>query len=141
MKNKKLNARTVILIIMCVVLGVLFVKNGLESKQIQKNPIEQTMGKPSVTTTINDGASLITESVSAATPFEALTLVAGKKQMPLTTKQYDFGIFVNGIGEVMTTKDFGWIYYVNNASGDVAADKYELKSGDQVEWKYEKSIF
>ncbi|MFH0749961.1 MAG: DUF4430 domain-containing protein [Candidatus Gottesmanbacteria bacterium] len=140
MKNK-LNARTVVLIIMCVALGGLFVKNGLESKQVQKSTVEQTVKKPTVNITINDGASLIAESVSAGTPFEALSLVAEKKQISLITKQYDFGIFVSGVGDAVTTNDFGWIYYVNNMSGDVAADKYELKDGDQVEWKFEKSIF
>ncbi len=137
----KMNARTIILIIMCVVLGVLFVRNGLEVKRIQQHPIERTTNKPEVVVTINNGASLITETISAGTPFEALSVLAEKKQLPLTTKQYDFGVFVSGIGDVLTTKEFGWIYYVNNKSGDVAADKYELHNGDQVEWKFEKSIF
>ncbi len=128
---------------MCVVLGVLFVKNGIESKYGKAQSITQTTVKPAVSLTIDTGKSteLITASVSASTPYEALVVGAEQNKRTVTTKQYDFGIFVIGIGDVVTTEDFGWIYYVNNVSGNVAADKYELQNGDQVQWKFEKSIF
>jgi len=141
--NKKINGRTILLVIMCVVLGVLFVKNGIESKYGKsQNTIKETV-KPAISLTIDTGKSteLFTASVSASTPFEALVVGAEKNKRTVTTKQYDFGIFVTGIGDVVITEDFGWIYYVNNVSGNVAADKYELHNGDQVEWKFEKSIF
>lgn len=137
----KMNVRTIVLMIVCVVLGVVFIKNGLESKQALQHTREQVITKPSITVTINNGFSVITDSVLAATPFEALSVVAQKNQVPLITKQYDFGVFVSGVGDVITTTDFGWIYYVNMKPGDVAADVYELKTGDQVEWKFEKSIY
>ena len=141
--KKTIHARTILLIIMCIVLGVLFVKNGLETKQAAKKTVTQTVSKPAVSVTIDNGSptELFTASVSASSPYEALTIAAKQGQRTVTTKQYDFGIFVTGIGQVMTTNDFGWIYYVNAVSGNVAADKYELKIGDQVQWKFEKSIF
>lgn len=141
--KKTLSARTILLIIMCVVLGVLFVKNGLETKQAAKKTASQIVSKPIVSMTIDNGnpAELFTASVSASSPYEALTATASQGNRMVTTKQYDFGIFVTGVGTVVTTNDFGWIYYVNNVSGNVAADRYELKSGDQVQWKFEKSIF
>ena len=44
-------------------------------------------------------------------------------------------------GGTENTKDLSWIYFVNGKSGEVAADKYELKNGDKVEWKYMKPNF
>ena len=128
---------------MCVVLGVLFVKNGIETKYGTAQNTTQKAVKPEVFLTIDTGKSteLLTASVSASTPYEALVVGAEQNKRTVTTKQYDFGIFVTGIGDVITTNDFGWIYYVNNVSGSVAADKYELQNGDQIQWKFEKSIF
>ena len=142
--KKTINFRTILLIVMCVVLGVMFVKNGLESKYAQKSTATTQLSiKPSVSVSIDTGKSIevLTASVSASTPYEALLVAAEQNNRVLSTKQYDFGVFVTGVGDVMTTADYGWIYYVNAVSGTVAADTYELKSGDQVEWKFEKSIF
>ncbi len=141
--KKTINFRTILLIVMCVVLGVLFVKNGLESKNADKTTTTQQNVKPSVSVSIDTGKAteLLTASVSAFTPYEALLVSAEKNNRVVSTKQYDFGIFVTGVGDVMTTAEYGWIYYVNTVSGNVAADSYELKSGDQIEWKFEKSIF
>ena len=141
--KKTINFRTILLIIMCIVLGVLFVKNGLESKYKEELSTTQISTKPSVSVSIDTGKAteVLTTSVSASTPYEALLVAAEQNNRVLSTKQYDFGVFVTGVGDVMTTTEYGWIYYVNAASGTVAADIYELKSGDQVEWKFEKSIF
>lgn len=140
---KKINIRTVILIGMCIILGFLFVKNGIESKYPKQPQSVQQQQKPSVSVTIDSGKSteLLTASVSASTPFEALMAAAETNKRSVETKQYDFGMFVTAVGDVGTKDDFGWIYYVNNVSGDVASDRYQLKSGDQVQWKFEKSTF
>jgi hypothetical protein len=43
--------------------------------------------------------------IEASTPFDALVLIAKKNNLDLQTKQYDFGVFVEGIGEQKNTKD------------------------------------
>jgi hypothetical protein len=141
--KKTVNFRTSLLIIMCIVLGVLFVKNGLETKKQERTASVQSVPAPSVSITIDTGKAteFFTASVSAKTPYDALMAAAEQGKRTVTTKQYDFGIFVTGIGDVVTNAEYGWIYYVNAVSGNVAADTYELKAGDQVEWKFEKSIF
>ncbi|MFZ2025483.1 MAG: DUF4430 domain-containing protein [Microgenomates group bacterium] len=141
--KKTINFRTILLIIMCVVLGVLFVKNGLETKYAEKIAVAKPVSKPSVSITIDTGKAteLFTASVSATTPYEALIIGAEQNKQTVLTKQYDFGKFVTGINDVISNAEYGWIYYVNTVSGNVAADVYELKTGDQVEWKFEKSIF
>ena len=91
---------------------------------------------PQVTLVIDDGVTIATYSAQAATAFEALLVVGSAQGFSLQTKQYDFGVFVEAIGDRKSTKDQSWIYFVNGASGTVAADKNELHPGDLVEWKY-----
>lgn len=55
----------------------------------------------------------------------------------VTVKEYDFGTFVEGISGVKGEKGYFWIYYVNSQPAMQAADKYTLKPGDVIEWKYE----
>ena len=53
-------------------------------------------------------------------------------------KKYDFGIMVTKIGRFENSKTESWLYFVNGKMGEVAADKYILKEGDKVEWRYTK---
>jgi len=80
-------------------------------------------------------------NIQASSPYEALVSVAQKNNIPLQTKQYDFGVFVEGIGDQKNTTEKAWIYYVNGKSGSVASDKYLLKQNDTVEWKYTTPIY
>ena len=79
--------------------------------------------------------------ISAENAYEALVLATTENDISLSSKQYDFGILVESIGDKKNSKDLAWIYYVNGKSPDVGADKYELKNGDVVEWKYQKPDF
>lgn len=85
--------------------------------------------------------SVTYKNIQAATPYDALVLMAKKNNLQLQTKQYDFGVFVEGIGDQKNTTEKAWIYYVNGKSGEVASDKYVLKQGDTVEWKYTTPIY
>lgn len=90
---------------------------------------------------VEEDAVATYSGVPASTVFDALQAVATEKNIPLKTKQYDFGIFVEEIGNKPITKDHAWLYFVNGISGDVAADKKILKSGDSVEWRYMKPTY
>ncbi len=92
---------------------------------------------PSVSVTLDTGSMVATVSgVSAGNAFQVLEEAAKKQNLILTTKQYDFGVFVEAIGTIANTKEKSWIYFVNGKSGTVAADKQNLNTGDTVEWKY-----
>jgi Domain of unknown function (DUF4430) len=92
---------------------------------------------PVVSVTLDTGSTIATISgVTAQNAFQALVEAAVKQNLKLTTKQYDFGVFVEQIGTIVNTKEKSWIYFVNGISGTVAADKHQLKTGDSVEWKY-----
>lgn len=75
------------------------------------------------------------------TAYSLLEKYSKEKSVEIITKKYDFGVFVEQIGDAPSTSEMAWIYYVNNESANVAADTYILKPGDKVEWKYEKPIF
>lgn len=75
------------------------------------------------------------------TAFEALQKIAKNNNWPIITKQYDFGIFIEGINGQLNNKEKAWIFFVNQEAGKIAADKQAVKPGDVVEWKYEKPIF
>lgn len=72
-----------------------------------------------------------------ATAFSVLKATAEKENINLQVKQYDFGVFVEKIGDFESTAKKSWIYYVNGESGQIAADQQKLKNGDKIEWKYE----
>lgn len=74
---------------------------------------------------------------SEDTAFSVLKTTAEKEGISLQVKQYDFGVFIQKIGESESTAKKSWIYYVNGESGQVAADQQKLKNGDKIEWKYE----
>jgi hypothetical protein len=96
----------------------------------------------SVTFVLNTGESVATyDGVIAPTVYDALIQFASQTAIPIGQKHYDFGVFIESIGDKLNTKDNAWIYYVNGISGDMAADKKIIKPGDIVEWRYEKPLY
>jgi len=78
----------------------------------------------------------------SATVFDVLKNKATEMGLNFKTKEYDFGVLIEAIGE----KENGqggkyWLYYVNGEMPMVSADKTILKPGDKVEFKFEKSLF
>lgn len=71
------------------------------------------------------------------TAFSILKSEIEKQGIYLETQQYDFGVFVKKIGNLESTAKKAWIYYVNDVSGDKAADSFVVKVNDKVLWKYE----
>jgi hypothetical protein len=112
--------------------------------QVPRNFLKQEVisPKPRSTFILNTGQSVATyDGILAATAYDALIEVSSRTAIPVEKKQYDFGVFVEKIGDYGNTKEKAWIYYVNGVSGDVAADKKVIKAGDVVEWRYEKPLY
>ncbi|MFA5107812.1 MAG: DUF4430 domain-containing protein [Patescibacteria group bacterium] len=80
---------------------------------------------------------------NGATALDLLNYAAQKNNLELKTKDYgDMGTLVEGIGSVANgTDDKYWAYYVNGTLGQVAADQYQVKVGDAIEFRFEKSNF
>lgn len=133
---KKITRILIFVIIVCSLgFGLWYVRGGRQTTPTQT---ASNAASPTVTCIVN---STTYSDIQASTPYEALVLVARKNTLELQTKQYDFGIFVEAVGDQKNTKDMAWIYYVNGKSGEVASDKYILKQGDAVEWKYTTPIY
>jgi hypothetical protein len=141
MKNKP----TLLFLLAILILGFFVIRN---TQNVQKEnpktqtPAETNAAKTTATLVLDDGARIATYSgVTAQNAFEILTIVTEKEHIPVVSKQYDFGIFVQKIGDKESGTVMAWIYSVNGKSGEVAADKAALTTGDIVEWKYTKSIY
>lgn len=63
-----------------------------------------------------------------------------KENHQVNSSSSDFGAFVSEIDGIANTSDTFWMFYINGKLAPVASDKYIAKSGDQFEWKYEKSL-
>jgi hypothetical protein len=137
MKNRVLIVACSIFILL--ILGAIFIYFYPHNTSKNASNIVGVQHVPQVTLILQEDTKVATYSdIVAHTPYEALTIVSQQHTIPVKTKQYDFGLFVEAIGTKESNKDFSWLYFVNDISGTVAADKKELKKGDVVTWKYEK---
>jgi len=76
------------------------------------------------------------------TAFDLLKEKTEESSMVLKTKSYDIGLMIEAIGDKKNGESGKyWLYYVNGEMPQVAADKKEIKVGDKVEFKFEKSPF
>jgi len=76
------------------------------------------------------------------TAFDLLKEKTEESGLTLETETYDIGILIEAIEDKESGQDGKyWLYYVNGEMPIVSADKRELKPGDKVEFKFEKSPF
>jgi len=139
------NKLGIILVGLLVIFGIVgfLLRQNPQTESVAKQTREQaTTQKPVVTVSLNNNGDIATYSgIIAQTPYEALVNVAQKERIPVVTKQYDFGVFVQKIGDLETGPDMAWIVSVNGKSLTVAADRETVKTGDMVEWAYTKAIY
>lgn len=82
------------------------------------------------------------EAKEGTTIFNLLKQETEKSNILLKIKSYDTGIMVDDIGGVKNGEgDKYWLYYVNGQTPMVSVDKKEIKPGDKIEFKFEKSPF
>ncbi|MFA6501330.1 MAG: DUF4430 domain-containing protein [Parachlamydiales bacterium] len=133
-------------LIIVAIIGILFLtnKNNLKLNQPEPTPVTQIQ-EFKVTLTLDYGNKNINSyevtTKEGDTAFSVLKSETEKQGIYLETQQYDFGVFVKKIGDLESTAKKAWIYYVNDVSGDKAADQYILKENDKVLWKYETPKF
>jgi len=70
---------------------------------------------------------------------------SGKSVFDLTLEKYhvDFvessmGIFVKSIDSIASTRDFGWIFSVNDSFVPTASNDYITNDTDVIKWHYKK---
>ena len=120
----------------------------LPQKEIEapQKTIEQETIKKEVVLVIDDGQGIPktfeAEFNEEMTAFDLLKIKAEESNLSLKTKTFDIGIMVEAIGDKENGQDDKyWLYYVNGEMPMVSCDKKEIKPGDRVEFKFEKSPF
>ena len=115
---------------------------------IKANSLEDGEGKTiqgKATLIINNGIQSKIFTVNfkeEITAFDLLKDKAGELNMNLKTKTYNIGIFIEVMGDKENGQDGKyWLYYVNGEIPMIASNKYKIKNGDMVEFKFEESIF
>jgi Domain of unknown function (DUF4430) len=59
----------------------------------------------------------------------------------LEVKEYDFGVFIEGIDGIKGNDQYYWAFYLNGDYAEQGADQTVLKVGDKVEFRYEEVQF
>ena len=140
MKKKLLFLAASVCLILIV--GLFFVKpfNQPQNSQSSTPPTSPAETANMVILNIDYGNGNTTSyeepMIENQTAFGLLKNATDKNNIKLEYKQYDFGVLIETINGVANSKDKAWIYFVNGKSANVGADKYQLKPGDTVEWKY-----
>jgi len=125
--------------------GLIFLNRGTLFIPQDEMEISQSEIKEEVSLTIDGGGLpkiFKSEFKEGITAFDLLKENADESGLILKTKTYDTGIFIEAIGDRENGQDGKyWLYYVNGEMPMVAADKKEIKPGDEIEFKFEKSPF
>ena len=145
--------KTIILTVLAAILicvGILFLFKldiypfGENAKIVNNNAPEENQEGVSLIISNGNGQlmNFTLDFKEGATAFDLLEAVAEKSGIILEIKNYDSGIFVETIDGLENGQEGKyWLYYVNGEMPQVSADKKELKAGDKVEFKFEKSPF
>lgn len=129
-----------------VIGGWLILFNGFWQASVEENNDILGTVEKEVVLSINDGEkepiNLTVSFVEGMTAFDLLKNESEKLSLNLETETYDTGIFIKTIGDKENGQDNNyWLYYINGEMPTVSSDKIVIKSGDKVEFKFEKSPF
>ncbi len=59
-----------------------------------------------------------------------------KEKYQVESTDSSMGVMINSINGLKATDKEFWLYSVNGQSGEVAADKFSTKTGDEIKWEY-----
>lgn len=124
-----------------ILLVAIFLVGCQKPKEIKKKtPTGEVKKVEGVTLVLDFGGGKISTysgiKMAEQTALGVLKKVTSDKKLELEIKEYSFGNLITQIGDKANTKEKAWVYFVNGKSGEVAADKMEVKDGDVIEWKY-----
>ncbi|MBU2540210.1 DUF4430 domain-containing protein [Patescibacteria group bacterium] len=144
--NKKFIYIIIGAVIIVIIGSWLILSSDFWQANVKENNVAlETVGKEAVLV-IDYGEenpkTSVAEFKEGMTAFDLLEEEAKKLYLALKTKNYDIGIFIEAIGDKENGQDGKyWLYYINGEMPMISADKMIIKSGDKVEFKFEKSTF
>jgi len=148
----KKNIKVIIGLVIVIIISGWLISSGRINQflfQEKTNTLEENIEEETreeIILVINDGQgspktfrSSFEEGITAFGLLEEKTKESG---LVLETETYDIGVLIKEIGDKENGQDGKyWMYYVNGEMPMVAADKKEIKAGDKIEFKFEKSPF
>jgi len=138
---KKIIAALTLLITIISVTGCSLEKPPADTNQSDSQPVE-AITEPTILIIDSQEFSLNNEAISNTTVYDILAAISSQNKINLKTKQYDFGLIIEAIGDKTNGDDNKyWQYYVNDEMPMVSADNYEITIGDRIEFKFESSNF
>ena len=70
------------------------------------------------------------------TAYDILNLHVEKEGIVLKTKKYDFGMFIQGIGDKVGDMNSFWLFYVNGELANASVDNTVVEPGDVVRFEF-----
>ncbi|KKS46898.1 hypothetical protein A2781_02220 [Candidatus Gottesmanbacteria bacterium RIFCSPHIGHO2_01_FULL_42_27] len=149
--SKRKNNRNLIILVILLLLGSVFFGQTVFLKEDKKTEEKETISRSENTVdeliqereatgnkiTVNFGAGkTFVKDLQAATPYEALKTMASQEGWEIKTKEYKYGLMVEGVGNLINSDKGYWTYKTNGQPGKIASDRYTLKKGETVEWEY-----
>lgn len=61
-----------------------------------------------------------------------------KETHKIQTQESSMGVFVSSIDDTENQSDTFWMLYVDGKLASVGADQYKTKTGEKIEWRFEK---
>jgi hypothetical protein len=110
---------------------------------VNQNPTELSDSAPllsGVHITFSAGQSSYPADVKdGSTVYDAMLTLASTTNFSFKSQYYSgIGYFIKEINNQPNEGGTYWTLYINGKYSNVGASEYRLKSGDSVEWKYEK---
>lgn len=138
MKKKYILISVAVIIILAAVAGGYFA--SFAEKEVPEKETKNS-GEKAVLTVIFSEEDTETFEIVLNENSTALNLLKNSG-LDMEIKEYDFGAMVESINNKKNGEDSKyWLYYVNGETPMVSVDKYEIKAGDKVDFKFEASPF
>jgi hypothetical protein len=116
--------------------------NATQTPNVQSSG--STNEAKSISVTVNiQGQKMIVSLPEKATVRDALHQLSVSGKITYKETYYSgMGYFINAIEGIANASDGGhyWVFFVNGKKSSVGASAYELKGGDNIEWKFQSEI-
>lgn len=98
-----------------------------------------TVNQTKVTLRINAGSAAGNYPIpyiEGETAYQLLVRIANANHFSINAKDYGWGMFVEGIGNLNNTRDICWFFYINGKISEVGSSAYQVLPNDLIEWRY-----
>jgi len=130
-------------IVFSFAVGILTVKNLSFQKYLNSDPevlSAEQINEAYLDVDFGNGRveTFSSEINSGDSAFFILEKFSEERGVDINYEQYDFGVFIKGIGETEGDNSKAWLYSVNGENANVSADNYKLNAGDMVRFEYKE---